>query len=61
MDFILAKGRKTACVVGALRGNEIQQMYVCARLIEALKKLEAKGALTAGKEILVIPQSIMRL
>ncbi len=38
-------------MVGALRGNEIQQMYVCARLIEALKKLEAKGALTAGKEI----------
>ena len=53
--FYFGQGEKTACVVGALRGNEIQQMYVCARLIEALKKLEAKGALTAGKEILVIP------
>lgn len=53
--FYFGQGEKAACVVGALRGNEVQQMYVCARLIEALKKLEAKGVIAEGKEILVIP------
>ena len=53
--FYFGQGEKAACIVGALRGNEVQQMYVCARLIEALKKLEAKGAIAEGKEILVIP------
>ena len=33
--FYFGQGEKAACVVGALRGNEVQQMYVCARLIEA--------------------------
>lgn len=53
--FYFGQGEKSACIVGALRGNEIQQMYVCARLVEALKKLEAKGAIAGGHEILVIP------
>ena len=53
--YFFGEGEKAACVVGALRGNEVQQMYVCARLIETLKKLEEKGAITKGKEILVIP------
>ncbi len=53
--YYFGEGEKAACVIGALRGNEVQQMYVCARLIEVLKKLEAKGAITPGKEILVIP------
>ena len=53
--FYFGQGTKTACIVGALRGNEVQQMYVCARLIEALKKLEADGAIAEGQEILVIP------
>lgn len=53
--FYFGQGEKSACIVGALRGNEIQQMYVCARLVEALKKLEAKGAIAEGHEILVIP------
>ena len=29
--FYFGQGEKAACVVGALRGNEVQQMYVCAR------------------------------
>lgn len=53
--FYFGEGEQAACIVGALRGNEVQQMYICARLVEALKKLEAKGAITPGKEILVIP------
>lgn len=46
---------KTLCIMGAMRGNEIQQMYVCAKLVEALKKLEASGAISPDKGIMIIP------
>lgn len=58
LDIIGCKfgyGRKSAAIVGALRGNEVQQMYVCSRMIQELKKLEASGGLTEGCEIMVIP------
>lgn len=48
-------GEKSVCVVGAFRGNEVQQMYSCSQLIKRLKELEEKGAITEGKSILVIP------
>ena len=30
---------RSACIVGALRGNEIQQLYICSQLIKVLNKL----------------------
>lgn len=48
-------GEKSACIVGALRGNEVQQLYICSQLIKELRKLEQKGAITSNHEILVIP------
>ena len=48
-------GEKTACIVGALRGNEIQQLYVCSLLVQKLKDLEAHGHITQNNEILIIP------
>lgn len=53
--FRFGKGEKSIAIVGALRGNEVQQMYVCSRLVQELKKLEKKGEIAQGKEILVIP------
>lgn len=53
--FRFGSGEKSACIVGALRGNEVQQMYVSARLVRALAELEEQGRLVPGKEILVIP------
>lgn len=47
--------RKTMAVMGALRGNEIQQMYICARLIQRLAQLEQRGDLPPGCGILVVP------
>lgn len=47
--------RKAACIVGAIRGNEIQQLYVCSQLIKELKKLEKKGSILRDNEVLVIP------
>ena len=48
-------GEKSLAVMGALRGNEIQQMYICARLIRALEKLEKDGLLAEDCGILVVP------
>lgn len=38
--YKFGKGNKAACIVGSIRGNEIQQLYVCSQLIKELKKLE---------------------
>lgn len=46
---------KSLAVMGALRGNEIQQMYICARLIQALEELEQAGQLAPGCGVVVIP------
>ncbi len=48
-------GKKTACFVAGLRGNEIQQMYVAALLIKRFKELEANGELADDKQFLIIP------
>lgn len=53
--YKFGKGEKTACIVGAIRGNEIQQLYTCSQLIKTLTKLEQRGAITKNCEILVIP------
>lgn len=55
MGYRFGEGEKSACIVGPIRGNEIQQLYVCSQLIKKLKELENKGAIIEGKEILVIP------
>lgn len=53
--YRFGKGEKAACIVGAMRGNEVQQLYICSQIVKALKKLEEKGAIVANNEILVIP------
>ena len=47
------EGRDLA-VMGALRGNEIQQMYVCGRLISALQTAESEGALSPDLSLIHI-------
>lgn len=53
--FTFGDGEKALAVVGALRGNEIQQMYVCSLLVQKLKKLEEMGEIAKNKKILVVP------
>ncbi len=53
--YTFGKGEKSACIIGAIRGNEVQQLYVCSQLVKALSELEQKGAIVANNEILVIP------
>ena len=53
--YCFGHGQKAACIVGSLRGNEVQQLYVCSQLVRKLQKLEAAGAVSKDKEIMVIP------
>lgn len=53
--FHFGKGDKAVCIVGAMRGNEVQQLYICSQLVKTLKELEEKGAIVNNNEILVIP------
>ncbi len=47
--------KRSLAVVGSMRGNELQQTYICARLIQRLEKIEAAGQLDGDCGILVIP------
>ena len=58
MAYRFGKGEKTCAVVGALRGNEIQQLYVCARLIASLRELEKDGGIIPGKSVMIIPTAV---
>lgn len=46
---------KACAIVGATRGNEVQQIYICSRIIAILKKLESEGKIATNKKIMVIP------
>ena len=53
--FEFGSGQKTACIIGNLRGNEIQQIYICSQLVKALKRLEEQGRIHEGHSLLIIP------
>lgn len=53
--FSYGKGEKAACIVGAMRGNEYQQLYICSLLAHKLSEIETQGDIVSGKEILLIP------
>lgn len=53
--YKFGKGKKSACVVGPIRGNEVQQLYVCSQLIKKMTELEAAGAIVSDNEIMVVP------
>lgn len=53
--FHFGHGEKTLAVVGSMRGDEIQQQYVCSQLVHKLIDIEKSGLIMPGVEILVIP------
>ena len=55
--FRFGSGKKSLAVVGAMRGDELQQQFVCSRLVHKLQDLEERGELMPGHEILVIPSA----
>lgn len=48
---------KTVAVVGSMRGDEYQQMCVCAMLVKRLKALEEQCFIKADSGIVVIPSA----
>lgn len=48
-------GEKSVCIVGSMRGNEIQQLYCCSMLVKRFKQMEADGKLLPGHKVLIIP------
>ena len=55
LGYQFGKGEKAACIVGPVRGNEVQQLYICSQLVKALKELENNGCISAGKQVMVVP------
>lgn len=55
--FRFGEGEKSLALVGAMRGNEIQQQYICSQVINRLAPLEKEGRLVPGHEILVVPSA----
>lgn len=53
--YEFGEGKEAVCIVGSMRGNEVQQLYCCARIVRKLKQMEEAGKLKAGYKILVIP------
>ena len=47
--------KKTLAVMGSIRGDEVQQMYVAARLVRKLAELEKQGAFAPDLGVLVVP------
>ena len=55
--FHFGSDQRTLAIMGAMRGDEYQQMYVCARLVDQLSRMEAAGELAEGVGVLVIPSA----
>ncbi|MCR4845988.1 MAG: succinylglutamate desuccinylase/aspartoacylase family protein [Eubacterium sp.] len=45
----------SAAIVGAMRGNEHQQLYICSKLSARLLELEEQGDIVPGKSVLIVP------
>ncbi len=55
IGYKFGSGEKSLCIVGSMRGNEVQQMYVCSQLVQKFKRLEKDGKLVKDHEVLIIP------
>lgn len=58
MGYRFGKGEKSCVVLGALRGDEVQQLYVCARLVSFLREVEKDGGILPGKSVMVVPTAV---
>ena len=53
--YHFGEGERAACIIGAMRGNEYQQLYICSLISQKLALLEAEGDITPDQSILLIP------
>lgn len=55
IGYEFGEGEKSVCIVGSSRGNEVQQIYCCSKLVKKFRQLEAEGRIREGHKILIIP------
>ncbi len=55
IGYEFGDGEKSVCIVGNSRGNEVQQIYCCSKLVKKMRQLEAEGRILGDHKILVIP------
>jgi uncharacterized protein len=53
--YEFGQGKKSVCIVGNSRGNEVQQIYCCSKLVKKFKQLEKEGRIQKDHKILIIP------
>ncbi|MGM9748883.1 MAG: M14 family metallopeptidase [Candidatus Cryptobacteroides sp.] len=53
--YTFGEGEKALCIVGSMRGDEIQQQYVASCMVQILKKIEEQNMIAEGVCISVIP------
>ena len=53
--FRFGNGEKTLAIAGAMRGDEVQQQYICSQLVNRLRMVEQRGYIAEGRSIMVIP------
>ena len=53
--YRFGEGAKTLAIVGAMRGDEVQQQYICSQLVSRLTLMEQRGEIAEGHSLLVIP------
>ena len=46
---------KTMCIIGNMRGNEIQQLYIAGQMVRTLKRFEEEGRFIRRHGVTVIP------
>lgn len=46
--YSFGHGKKAACIVGSIRGNEVQQLYVCSQIIRKLEELISVRTASGG-------------
>lgn len=53
--YTFGEGEKTLCIVGSMRGDEMQQLFVASSMVATLKQAEEQGTIPEGTSITVIP------
>ena len=53
--YRFGEGAKTLAIVGTMRGDEVQQQYICSQLVSRLTMMEQRGEIVEGHSLLVIP------
>ncbi|MDO4796541.1 MAG: M14 family metallopeptidase [Coriobacteriales bacterium] len=54
-EFGSEHSERSCAIIGSMRGNEVQQAFVCATLVSLLARIEQSGMIAKNKSVLIIP------